>query len=203
MEPAPKRARKEDQGLRKLQERWKARHELRRRLVRVAWNELDNAEEREAVRNTALRAARAALDQRFGVHDNQEEDIDLEDPVLSMDAMCQMIETFKQGARLPKRLVLQIARKTTALLCTLPNVVKCDVPAGGKLTVVGDLHGQLPDLLHVFSISGLPTRQNHFVFNGDWVDRGERGSIILKLEDHVGFMICSFRPRDCATTLRI
>jgi protein phosphatase len=45
--------------------------------------------------------------------------------------------------------------------------------------VVGDLHGQLRDLLQIFEIKGLPSRTNHFLFNGDFVDRGTYSAEIV------------------------
>ena len=38
--------------------------------------------------------------------------------------------------------------------------------------VVGDLHGQLQDLLTIFDLNGLPSPVKCYLFNGDMVDRG-------------------------------
>lgn len=43
---------------------------------------------------------------------------------------------------------------------------------GGHLNVVGDVHGQLFDLLRIWDWQGWPSETNPYVFNGDFVDRG-------------------------------
>ena len=53
------------------------------------------------------------------------------------------------------------------------------------VTVVGDIHGQIYDLLELFNISGLPP-ETAFLFLGDYVDRGyysvESVSLVLALK---------------------
>lgn len=58
------------------------------------------------------------------------------------------------------------------------------------MTVVGDIHGQLQDLFSIFTINGIPCPQNHYIFNGDFVDRGPCGAEVL-------FTLCAFKVR-CA-----
>ncbi len=62
------------------------------------------------------------------------------------------------------------------------------VEKDSKMTVVGDIHGQLQDLFSIFTINGIPCRQNHYVFNGDFVDRGPCGAEVL-------FTLCAFKVR--------
>ena len=71
--------------------------------------------------------------------------------------------------------VMKLLRRTYALLKASGNTRKITTPPGGKVTVVGDLHGQLSDLLHILDECGMPSKTNKYVFNGDFVDRGENG----------------------------
>jgi Calcineurin-like phosphoesterase len=41
-----------------------------------------------------------------------------------------------------------------------------------KVTVVGDLHGQLSDLVYLLNKCGMPSATHKYIFNGDFVDRG-------------------------------
>eukprot|EP00823_Brevimastigomonas_motovehiculus_P005130 TRINITY_DN3610_c0_g1_i1.p1 TRINITY_DN3610_c0_g1~~TRINITY_DN3610_c0_g1_i1.p1 ORF type:complete len:424 (-),score=47.77 TRINITY_DN3610_c0_g1_i1:116-1387(-) len=40
------------------------------------------------------------------------------------------------------------------------------------LTVCGDVHGQLQDVYTIFMENNMPSETNHYLFNGDFVDRG-------------------------------
>lgn len=50
-----------------------------------------------------------------------------------------------------------------------------------NLVIVGDLHGQLADLLWIFFKVGVPSPSNRFLFNGDICDRGENATEIWAL----------------------
>ena len=67
------------------------------------------------------------------------------------------------------RNALQIASDTWTLFVKLPSVVHVNTQQSGKITVVGDLHGQLRDLIHIFRHNGMPSFDNPYLFNGDLV----------------------------------
>eukprot|EP00038_Savillea_parva_P031751 m.90118 g.90118 ORF g.90118 m.90118 type:complete len:1102 (+) comp9841_c0_seq2:253-3558(+) len=64
-----------------------------------------------------------------------------------------------------------------------PMVVHCAAPA----RIFGDIHGQLPDLLHFFHTFGLPCHKAgdihliNYVFVGDFVDRGSYSLEVITL----------------------
>jgi hypothetical protein len=74
---------------------------------------------------------------------------------------------------------LRILAHARRLLSPLPNIVR--VPAEcQRAVVVGDLHGQLDDLLTVLAQTGLPQfPSNVLIFNGDFVDRGPHSCEVL------------------------
>jgi Calcineurin-like phosphoesterase len=59
------------------------------------------------------------------------------------------------------------------------------------MTVVGDIHGQLQDLYSIFTINGLPSPTNMYLFNGDFVDRGHNGAEVF-------FSLCAFKVSCCS-----
>jgi protein phosphatase len=60
-------------------------------------------------------------------------------------------------------------------------VARVSTPPNGKVVVVGDVHGQLADVLLLFKVHGPPSAGNVYVFNGDIADRGEHACEIFLL----------------------
>lgn len=103
-----------------------------------------------------------------------------------------LINDLTNHILLPFNAAWRVMTDTMNLLNTLPNVVRLTPPSsagariingrwqlGGKVVVVGDLHGQLADLLHILKENGMPSESTYYVFNGDFVDRGPYGVEVL------------------------
>ncbi|VDB87338.1 unnamed protein product [Peniophora sp. CBMAI 1063] len=83
-----------------------------------------------------------------------------------------MIAWFKEGKTLPKRYVWEIVLGAYEAFASEPSLVDVPVPEGTTIDVIGDVHGQLYDVLHLFSLTGTPSDNHMFLMNGDLVDRG-------------------------------
>lgn len=96
----------------------------------------------------------------------------IEGDIITMDFVKKMMDDFKNQKSLHKRYVFQILQQTKEVLKALPSLVDITIPEGKHLTVCGDVHGQFYDLLNIFELNGLPSEDNPYLFNGDFVDRG-------------------------------
>ncbi|CAF5024406.1 unnamed protein product, partial [Rotaria sp. Silwood1] len=68
---------------------------------------------------------------------------------------------------LHEKYVCHILHEARAILKTLPNNNRIDLSILHHIYIIGDLHGQLADLLHIFNANGLPAIDNQYIFNGD------------------------------------
>jgi hypothetical protein len=106
-------------------------------------------------------------------------EVDLSAKDIDLDFVSELVALFRRGGRVTKSTVMKILRRVYKMLLKLPNTTRLTVTDKCKLTVIGDLHGQLPDLLYILDECGLPNANNKFVFNGDFVDRGDKGCEIV------------------------
>ena len=99
---------------------------------------------------------------------------------LTPEAVEELLSRLLDGHALPAPELRWLLRQAAPALAKLPTVVSLP-PLSGKesLTVVGDLHGQLVDLAAVFEAGGAPSPSNRYVFNGDFIDRGDAGVEVL------------------------
>ena len=83
----------------------------------------------------------------------------------------EIIEQIKKKEKVQEIAIQKLCETAKEILKDEPNVVRLRSP----MTICGDIHGQLDDLLELFKIGGYPPYAN-YIFLGDYVDRG-RGSI--------------------------
>ncbi|XP_067322888.1 serine/threonine-protein phosphatase with EF-hands 1 isoform X2 [Anolis sagrei] len=90
-----------------------------------------------------------------------------------------LLQAFKHHQQLHARYVLQLFHETRKVLQQMPNITHLSTSYAKEITICGDLHGKLDDLLLIFYKNGLPSEENPYVFNGDFVDRGKNSIEIL------------------------
>ncbi|EHH25615.1 hypothetical protein EGK_21508, partial [Macaca mulatta] len=97
------------------------------------------------------------------------------------DHATALIEAFRLKQQLHARYVLNLLYETKKHLVQLPNINRVSTCYSEEITVCGDLHGQLDDLIFIFYKNGLPSPERSYVFNGDFVDRGKDSVEILMI----------------------
>ena len=95
----------------------------------------------------------------------------LPNATITEGAVLELLTTFCRQRLPPRALVGELLLRSAKLLSSMPNVVDITVQEGTCLTIVGDLHGQFQDLMHIFRRHGLPAPARPYLFNGDFVDR--------------------------------
>ncbi|KAH7476466.1 hypothetical protein PRIC1_000475 [Phytophthora ramorum] len=102
---------------------------------------------------------------------------------LRLDTVKRLINQFRNGILLHRVFVRQILDESEKLFKKIHQspMNEIEIPAGVQLVVVGDLHGQLEDLLTIMDKNGVPSSKTWYLFNGDFVDRGSHGIEVILL----------------------
>lgn len=96
--------------------------------------------------------------------------------------LAEIIEVYKRpNGALDSHLLNRILRRAYKILKTNTAGRYLSISNKSKINIIGDLHGNLLDLLHILDEAGLPSEINKFVFNGDFVDRGEKSVEVITL----------------------
>jgi len=100
---------------------------------------------------------------------------------LSLRSVRGLMQQFQkpQGSVMHPKEVDKLLGLLRNALINLGPGIELDIPAGTTLTVVGDIHGQLFDLLKIFATNGEPSASNRYLFDGDFVDRGKHGAEVV------------------------
>ncbi|XP_048577140.1 serine/threonine-protein phosphatase 5 [Nematostella vectensis] len=84
----------------------------------------------------------------------------------------EMMDRFKDQKKIHKKYAYMILKQAKVMFEKMPSLIEITIPKGKTFTVCGDIHGQFYDLLNIFKLNGLPSKENPYLFNGDFVDRG-------------------------------
>ncbi|XP_074526858.1 serine/threonine-protein phosphatase with EF-hands 2 [Halichoeres trimaculatus] len=98
---------------------------------------------------------------------------------LTVDQAVGLVEAFRNKKQLHSRYVLQLLLEIWKHFRLLPNINRIATCHSKEICICGDLHGQLEDLLLIFYKNGMPSSENPYLFNGDFVDRGKDSIEIL------------------------
>ena len=94
---------------------------------------------------------------------------------LDVSMVIDILENFKDGKRLHPRYIVELIEHAEKFFEREQTVKEILLQPKSRITIVGDLHGQLQDLLSIFKLNGIPDYRHHYLFNGDFVDRGDDG----------------------------
>ncbi|GKY93127.1 hypothetical protein MPSEU_000280900 [Mayamaea pseudoterrestris] len=100
---------------------------------------------------------------------------------LPLEFVMASVQRFKHQQLIHKRYVARLLLSCRTYFAQLSSLMEISVPGlppdhatdvSPRVTVCGDTHGQFYDVLHIFELNGYPHRNNPYLFNGDFVDRG-------------------------------
>lgn len=101
---------------------------------------------------------------------------------LPREFVLRAMDYFRDQNVIHKRYVAHLLIAAKHYYERQPSLLEIPIPTVGpdeddptvlpRLTVCGDTHGQYYDVMNIFRLNGLPSRNNPYLFNGDFVDRG-------------------------------
>uniref|UniRef100_A0A5S6QP74 Serine/threonine-protein phosphatase n=1 Tax=Trichuris muris TaxID=70415 RepID=A0A5S6QP74_TRIMR len=89
----------------------------------------------------------------------------------------KLLELRNEDQSLDEKEAHEIIDAIIPLLLTQPILIEVDTP----ITICGDVHGQLEDLLRLYDYIGWPPG-TRYLFLGDYVDRGKRSIEVILLQ---------------------
>ncbi|KAK7261685.1 hypothetical protein RIF29_28002 [Crotalaria pallida] len=80
---------------------------------------------------------------------------------------------------MPAILVDKLIDAACGILCEESNCLEIECQEDSRVIVVGDIHGQFHDLMYLFKHAGVPSENQFYVFNGNYVGKGAWGVEVL------------------------
>ena len=70
------------------------------------------------------------------------------------------MNSFRDGKKLLSKYAYSLVLDSIEYFKSVNNVDYVDIPEGVSVTIIGDTHGQLYDLMYIFDTNGLPSETN-------------------------------------------
>jgi len=91
---------------------------------------------------------------------------------INVEFIRSMLQWFKDGKTLPRRYAWEIILGAHDHFVKEESLVDVKIENDVTIDVIGDVHGQFYDLLHLLTLTGEPSSEHILLMNGDLVDRG-------------------------------
>jgi len=91
---------------------------------------------------------------------------------ITQEFLAALLQWYASGKSLPRRYVWEIVLGAYDAFKKEESMVEVTVEDGETADVIGDVHGQYYDYLHLLTLTGHPSEKHIVLMNGDLVDRG-------------------------------
>ncbi|KAL3926507.1 MAG: hypothetical protein SGBAC_013452, partial [Bacillariaceae sp.] len=117
-------------------------------------------------------------------------------------AVVEDLQKLYEGSKLDKSYVQDILKDGKQLLAEVDSIYDLSLPrielgedansSRKGITVVGDIHADFSNMIHLFKVNGFPSLERPYIFNGDMTDKGEQS-----LECLLGLLLIKRYCNEC------